>query len=431
MFQKSLKLLIGLALFVPVLAACTGQPQSQSAPTQSPPATPQPEPTAAQSSVKREMAPAVTQVAQAELSAGNSAFAFDLYRALRSEEGNLFYSPHSISIALAMTYAGARENTAKQMAETLHFTLPPEQLHPAFNALDLDLTQPDGAFTLTLANALWGQIGYEFRPEFLDTLALNYGAGLQLLDYVDVGKREQSRLTINRWVSDRTAGRIEDLIKEGVLNENTRLVLTNAIYFKAEWDTPFYGTRDAPFTLRDGSQVNVPTMSRRTSTGYTEGKDCQAVELRYKGERMRMVILLPAAGELEAFESALTSERVAEILKAIESRDLKVYLPKFSYDSTFSLGSTLAQMGMPDAFAPGVADFSGMNGAHDLIISDVVHQAFVAVDEIGTEAAAATGVVMEIVSMPTEVRLDRPFIYLIQDTQTGAILFVGRLTDPR
>ncbi len=415
--QKSLSALIGLALLL-TLVACIGQPQ--------------PEPATVQSSVKRETAPAVTEIAQVELSASNRAFAFDLYQALRGEDGNLFYSPHSISIALAMTYAGARENTAQQMAETLHFTLPSWQLHPAFNALDLSLTKSDtGAFTLTDANALWGQTGYTFRPEFLDMLALNYGAGLQLLDYVDEGKREQSRLTINRWVSDQTAGKIEELLKKGVLTKDTRLVLTNAIYFKAEWDIPFYGTRDAPFTLLDGSQINIPTMSRRAGAGYAEDEGYQAVELLYKGGRMRMVILLPSPGQFEAFESALTGERVAAILQVLEPHDLKLYMPKFGYDASLSLGDTLAQMGMPDAFTPRVADFSGMDGTRDLLISDVVHQAFVAVDEIGTEAAAATGVIMEIESMPTEVRLDRPFIFLIHDMESDAILFVGRLADPR
>ncbi|MBN2006605.1 MAG: serpin family protein [Anaerolineae bacterium] len=429
--------LVGIAWLLLALTACTAQPQSQSATEQpataSPvPATATPEPTATQPAVKREMAPAVTEVALAELSAGNSAFAFDLYQALRSEDGNLFYSPHSISIALAMTYAGARENTAKQMAETLHFTLPPEQLHPAFNALDLSLNRAD-KFTLNVANALWGQIGYEFRPEFLDTLALNYGAGLQLLDYVDASNREQSRQTINRWVSDQTAGKIADLIKEGVLNENTRLVLTNAIYFKADWALPFLdGTYDAPFMLLNGSRVNVPTMSRRAGTVYVEGGDYQAIELSYKGDRMRMVILLPAMGQFEAFESALTGERVTEILQTLtSSEDAMLYMPKFSYDTAFSLASTLAQMGMRDAFSPDAANFSGMDGSRNLFISDVVHQAFVAVDETGTEAAAATGVIVGIESMPAQIRIDRPFIFLIQDVRTGAILFVGRLVDPR
>lgn len=413
---------LGLGIFwmlLLTLTACTGPSQTELA--------------TAQSAVKREAAPAVSDAARTELTAGNSAFAFDLYQALRGDDNNLFYSPYSISIALAMTYAGARENTAQQMAETLHFTLPPEQLHPAFNVLDLDLTSRNtGAFTLTVANSLWGQSGYTFRPEFLDTLALNYGAGLRLLDFVEADAREQSRQTINQWGSDQTAGKIEELLQEDVLTKDTRLVLTNAIYFKADWETPFLnGTKDAPFTLLDGSQVNVPMMSRRANTGYAQGPDYQAVELLYKGGRMRMLILLPAPGQFETFEGTLTGERVTNILQTLERGDLKVYLPKFSYDAALSLKDTLMQMGMPDAFTPGVADFSGMDGTRDLFISAVVHQAFIAVDEIGTEAAAATGVVMEIESMPTEVRLDRPFIFLIHDMESDAILFVGRLTDPR
>jgi serpin B len=366
-----------------------------------------------------------------KMSAGNSTFAFDLYQAIRDQSGNLFFSPYSISAALAMTYAGARGNTERQMAETLHWVLPQDQLHPAFNALDLQLTSANG-FTLTVANSIWGQNGYSFRKEFLDTLAKNYGSGLGLLDFVDEAKREQSRLIINLWVSDQTKGKIKDLIAQGILTRDTRLVLANAIYFKAEWQVPFLnGTRNDTFTLLDGNQVTVPMMSRRTETRYAEGAGYQAVEIAYKGERMRMIVLLPAPGQFEAFEQALTSERIGAILQSLEPTDLQLLMPKFKYETSLSLAKTLMQMGMTDAFTPGTADFSGMDGTRNLYVSQVVHKAFVAVDEIGTEAAAATGVVVGIVSMPVVVKLDRPFVFIIRDAESGTILFAGRVLDPR
>ncbi len=391
-----------------------------------------------QSGVQRETSPQVATTALSELSAGNGAFALDMYQAIRDQNGNLFFSPYSISLALAMTYAGARGNTEQQMAGTLHFTLPQDQLHPAFNALDLQLRQQDGpnqdqgSFQLNIANSLWGQSGYSFRPEYLDVIARNYGAGLRLLDFKDASNREQSRLTINQWVSDQTAGKIKDLIAKGILTEDTRLVLANAIYFKADWQVPFLKpTRNGPFTLLNGDAISVPMMSRRTATGYAEVAGYQAIELNYKGDRIRMVILLPAPGQFESFEGSLDDKRVSAILQALKPNDIELAMPKFKYDASLTLAETLTKMGMPDAFRPAVADFSGMDGTRNLYISDVVHKAFVAVDEIGTEAAAATGVFAEIVSLPMTVRINRPFIFLIRDAGTGAILFVGRVLDPR
>jgi serpin B len=293
------------------------------------------------------------------------------------------------------------------------------------------LTSANG-FTLTVANSIWGQNGYSFRKEFLDTLAKNYGSGLGLLDFVDEAKREQSRLIINQWVSEGTKGKIKDLIAKGILTQDTRLVLANAIYFKAEWQVPFLmGTRDDTFTLLDGNQVAAPMMSRRTETRYAEAAGYQAVEIAYKGERMRMIVLLPAPGQFEAFEQALTSERIGAILQSLEPTDLQLLMPKFKYETSLSLAKTLMQMGMTDAFTPGTADFSGMDGTRNLYVSQVVHKAFVAVDEIGTEAAAATGVVVGIVSMPVVVKLDRPFVFIIRDAESGTILFAGRVLDPR
>ncbi len=394
-----------------------------------------------QSDKERETSPDVSETDLATLVEGNSAFAFNLYQALKEEaDGNLFYSPHSLSLALAMTYAGARGETEEQMADTLEFTLPQNRLHPAFNSLDLELARRgEGAegrdgegFRLNIANAIWGQKDYQFLSQFLDLLAENYGAGLRVLDFV--GAPEESRITINNWVSDQTEGRIEDLIPPGLIDALTRLVLTNAIYFNAAWQFPFLEelTENGPFFLTDGGEVTVPMMSQVGLFGYTEGSDYQAIELLYDGGELSMVILLPEAGNFETFESSLDTQQVAEIIGEIETRQVTLTMPKFEFESEFSLGETLSAMGMPIAFS-GAADFSGMTGNRELFIADVVHKAFVSVDEAGTEAAAASAVVMPI-SMPpeppVEVTVNHPFIFFIYDIETGAILFVGRVVDP-
>jgi serpin B len=376
----------------------------------------------------------------AALAEGNSAFAFDLYRTLSGEEGNLFFSPYSISLALAMTYAGARGETEQQMADTLHFDLSQEALHQAFNGLDLLLAsrgegaegKDDKGFRLNIVNAIWGQEDYEFLTGFLDVLAENYGAGLRLLDFVN--EAEESRVTINDWVSDQTEGRIEDLIPEGVIDALTRLVLTNAIYFNAAWAYPFwdYMTVDGAFHLLDGAEVTVPMMMQTESFAYAEGEGYQAVELPYDGNELSMVVLLPEAGQFEAFEASLDAAGVDAIVDDLAYGPVALTMPKFEFESELSLVNTLAEMGMPVAFSAG-ADFSGMTGDRSLAIAEILHKAFVSVDEEGTEAAAATAVVMKETSAPdepVEVTMDRPFVFLIRDIETGAILFVGRVMDP-
>jgi serpin B len=377
---------------------------------------------------------------QALLVEGNRAFAFDLYQALREQEGNLFYSPHSISVALAMTYAGARGQTAEQMAATLQFLLEQERLHPAFNWLDAELAsrgegaegKDDDGFRLNIVNAIWGQKDYGFLHAFLDVLAENYGAGLRILDFMN--ETEESRLTINDWVSDQTEERIRDLIPEGVITPLTRLVLTNAIYFNAAWEYPFDEdvTADGDFYLLDGGQVIVPMMKQTEVFGYAEGDGYQAVELLYDGDELSMVIMLPDDGQFEAFEEGLQADQVSDIIGGLQPAAAALTMPRFEFDSEFSLTGTLAAMGMPIAFS-GAADFSGMTGSPDLAITEVIHKAFVSLDEAGTEAAAATAVIMdesETPGEPTEVTIDRPFIFLIRDIETGAILFVGRVLDP-
>jgi serpin B len=389
----------------------------------------------------RETSPNISEADQALLTEGNSAFAFNLYQELKEEkDGNIFYSPHSISVALAMTYAGARGDTAEEMANTLHFILEQDRLHPAFNWLDAELAKrgegaqgKDGeGFRLNIVNAIWGQKDYSFLTDFLDVLAENYGAGLRILDFIT--ETEKSRLIINDWVSDQTEDRIKDLIPQGAIDELTRLVLTNAIYFNAAWEYPFDKkmTANGPFYLLDGGQVTVSMMRQTESFGYTQGEGYQAVELLYDGDELSMVILLPASGNFEAFEEGLQAQQVSDIISDLQLAEVTLTMPRFEFDSEFSLKDTLASMGMPIAFS-GAADFSGMTGTPDLCISEVLHKAFVSVDEAGTEAAAATAVIVgetAIPEQPVEVTVDHPFIFLIRDIDTGAILFVGRVLNP-
>ena len=393
-----------------------------------------------ESAVQGEPTPTVSDADLAELASGNTAFAFDLYQVLRGQKGNLFYSPYSISLALAMTYAGARGDTETEMAQALHFLLPQDRLHPAFNRLAAELAnRGEGAagkdgkgFSLNVANSLWAQENYQFLQEFLDLLAANYGAGVSPVDFA--GDPEAARQTINDWVSKETEGRIEDLIPPGAIDTLTRLVLANAIYFNAAWLHQFEpgSTADGPFSLLDGSQVQVPMMRQTESFAYAQGEGYQAVELPYDGQQLSMVILLPAQGQLDAFESTLDAARVESILKDLIAQQVMLTLPRFEFESQFSLQGALSTLGMPGAFTE-AADFSGMTGNRELSISEVVHKAFVSVDEAGTEAAAATAVIVGVTSAPAEPVIftaDRPFLFLIRDIPTGTVLFLGRVVDP-
>ncbi|MCD6425136.1 MAG: serpin family protein [Anaerolineales bacterium] len=378
-----------------------------------------------------------------QLTAGNRAFALDLYHRLETRDGNLFYSPYSISAAVAMTYAGAEGETAEEMADVFHFLVEEERLHPAFNALDLYLESlaeqeiPEDmgeAFQLNIANAIWGQKDFHFESDFLDTLAANYGAGLRLLDYVM--EPEKSRIKINNWVSDQTKERIQDLIPQGAINSDTRLVLSNAIYFKATWLEPFEEslTEDGFFYGLDGQKITTQMMSLSSDNSfpYYQGEDFQAVELPYLGGQVSMLVLMPEQGQFSGFEESLNTEMLDQIIGNLAYQPMYLNFPKFKFETEISLANILAEMGMPSAFSD-AADFSGMTGTRDLFISDVFHKAFVSVDEEGTEAAAATAVLMELTSAPENpIRLvvDHPFLFLIRDTQTNSILFMGRVVKP-
>ena len=369
----------------------------------------------------------------------NNTFAFDLYRSLQAQDGNLIYSPYSISLALAMTYAGVRGETEAQMAQVLHF-LSQDHLHPAFNALDLQLAERGKApseeetpLQLDIANAVWAEQAYPFLQSFLDTIALNYGAGIQLADFIN--QYEDVRREINAWVSDQTEGKIKDLIPQGALDSDTRMALVNAIFFKGDWLNTFdaESTQDAPFHLLDGSEITVSMMNQDAFIPYVQGDGWQAIELAYEGETAAMDIIVPDEGRFEEVQSGLDYETVSSILGSLQPTSVTLGLPKFTFESEFALSDQLRALGMTDAFDPDRADFSGMSDRRDLYITEALHKAFVAVDEKGTEAAAATAVIVGVTSAPAfdvTLIIDRPFIFLIRDLPTGQILFVGRVLNP-
>jgi serpin B len=371
---------------------------------------------------------------------GNTTFALDLYRELKdTKRGNIFFSPYSISTALAMTYGGARGNTAKQMADVLHFPANHQELHPAFANLEalLNAVQEKGKVQLHVANSLWPQKDYPFLKEYLALVKKYYGVDITPVDYVQAA--DAATRSINRWVEEKTKNKIKDLIQPGILDALTRLVLTNAIYFKGNWASQFdeNRTKHDDFYLLSGQTVQTPMMAQKSKFKYNEFESLQVLELPYVGEGLSMLVLLPKEkGGLPHLEKSLTAETLREWTEGLMEIEVKVFLPKFKMTSLFSLEKTLAAMGMHDAFDRTKANFSGMDGQRNwLYIGAVVHKAFVDVNEEGTEAAAATAVVMRIKMArrplrPVVFRADHPFLFLIRDNQTGSILFMGRVLDP-
>ena len=365
---------------------------------------------------------------------GNTHFAIDLYERLKNTEGNLFYSPYSVSVALAMTLVGARSDTETQMAQALHFDLDQAPLHAALGRLQntLNSVQQKGYVQLRIANALWPQQAYPLREEFLDMVKKHYGVSLSALDYRDA---ERARKTINDWVAAETEGKITDLIGPGVLNELTRLVLTNAIYFKGDWAMPFDETRtkEEKFWVTPTVTVDVPTMQQVDKFGYSGWEPgFQILELAYAGDDLSMIVLLPEQVDgITELENALTAENLARWTSHLQQMEVAVHLPRFRVRCQFELVRALTSLGMEDAF--GEADFSGMDGTTALYLAAVIHQAFVDVNEEGTEAAAATAAVMAVLSLPPPppiFRADHPFIFLIRENSTGSILFLGRVSNP-
>ena len=370
---------------------------------------------------------------------GNTAFALELYAKL-DRGGNLFCSPYSISSALAMTYAGAKGDTAAEMEKVLHFGQGQAGTQAAFSELQdrLAAVEKKGGVQLAVANSLWPQKGYPFLPDYLKQVQAAYGSTITPLDFQ--ADTEGARQTINQWVEEKTREKIKDLIGRGALDSLTRLVLVNAIYFKGSWASPFRPVQTAPadFFVTPDAPVQVPLMVQARKFAYAEFDDCQVVKLPYAGNELSMLVVLPKAKDgLAALEAQLTPARLAEWRDRLNDQQVCVYLPKFKLTwGATSLNNPLAALGMETAFNEKLADFSGMDGQlHWLYIGLVLHKAFVEVNEEGTEAAAATAVVMEARAMrpqtpPAMFRADHPFLFLIQEEQTGAILFLGRMADP-
>lgn len=375
-----------------------------------------------------------------EVVAGNTAFALDLYRRTKADQENLFFSPYSISTALAMTYAGARGQTEKEMSQVLHFTLPQTQLHREFAELAERFAQIERQKQnrLIVANSLWCEQRYPFLEPFLDLNRQHYRAELRLMDFA--GKPEPSRKEINAWVERQTHDRIRDLLHPGQIDPLTKLVLCNAIYFKGIWLAQFdpKATRTRPFFVTAERQVNIPLMEQRLRVPTYTTSDAVLFALPYTGKDLSLVVLLPKSVDgLGALEGKLSAAELQAWLAALDQAresEAVVSLPKFKLNCRLELAEVLAALGMPSAFGR-KADFSGMSRANDLFISHVVHQAFVDINEEGTEATAATAVVMNQrlarPSQPLVLRVDHPFLFLIRERQTGSILFLGRLADPK
>jgi len=371
---------------------------------------------------------------------GNNEFALNMYGEICTarDTDNIFFSPYSISSALAMTWDGARGQTAVDMAETLNFTLSVEETDRAFHSLteamssgNLTGAETGEPFTLSVSNGLWVQDGFNLLEEYINEVTRYYGAGVRNLDFS--GDPEGSREIINNWVAESTLNRILNLIPRGLLAEDTRVVLTNAVYFKASWENPFdeHCTSNAPFTLLDGSEIDVPMMNQTNYFKYVSTDGCSAVELDYASGNASMLIILPDE-DITEFQRTFDTGMFEAIRRRLSSCNVSLSMPEFEYTRSLQLSQMLRTLGMGSAF-DGSADFSGFTGSPGLFISEVLHKAFVKVDESGTEAAAATAVIMRETAMPVEpvtMNINRPFMFFILDKETGSIVFMGRVTNP-
>ncbi len=363
----------------------------------------------------------------------NNQFTFELYSKIKTPSNqNLLFSPYSISSALAITYEGARGGTADEIQGVFHFPKGDSVRRPAFARLYNTINVPNGAYELRTANALWVEKTYPFLPEYTRVASQYYGASATNLDFIH--GIESSRVTINTWVELQTNDKIKDLIPQGAIDSMTRLVITNAVYFKGRWAEQFNETftKEEDFSTAENKKVKVRMMRLdETRLNYSESGDLQVLELPYEGGDLSMLLLLPKDNNLDALESSLSAKKLSELRASLHEETIYVYLPRFKFETTYDLGSKLSAMGMPTAFTS-AADFSGMDGTRDLSISEVIHKAFIEVNEEGTEAAAATAVIIRTTSMPQykTFRADHPFIFVIEEKKTGTILFVGRVADP-
>jgi len=360
----------------------------------------------------------------------NNQFALDLYLKFKDEEENIFFSPYSISTALAMTYEGARGKTAEEMRSVFYFPEDDDIRRYSFARIYNQINKKEKKYKLHTANALWTQIDYSFLDEYLDVVEKYYAGKATNLDFGN--ETEKSRETINGWVEERTNNKIKDLIPAGILNADTRLVLTNAIYFKGTWLLQFNKeyTRQEDFKVNPEKTVKVDMMNLIDEEfNYGETEELQVLEMLYDGEELSMLVILPKEDNLKSAEDLLSLKKLNELRNALTKQKVDVYIPKFKFETKYFMKETLMEMGMSSAF--GGADFSGMNGTKNLFIDNVIHQAFVEVNEEGTEAAAATALVMkEAISEKIVFNADHPFIFMIQERETGNILFMGRVFDP-
>ena len=369
----------------------------------------------------------------------NNTFALSLYKTLSEQEGNLFFSPYSISTALAMTWLGARGKTADEMGKTLKFSLEASRIHPAFKSLitGMNSRQNKDAYELVIANRLWGQKGYTFLKSFLRDEEKYYSSPLKELDFKS--NPEKARGIINRWVEKKTRDRIKDLIAKGILKKDARLVLTNAIYFKSGWQETFSkeATRKEPFHLSRTQKADVDMMHRTDRLRYGSFNDMDMLDIPYKSGELSMLVLLPSKLDgIGNVGKTLDYKKLNRCISKLSVCKVELSLPRFKTTSELALKETLEKMGMTTPFIYGQADFSGMDGTKLLYISQVVHKAFVDVNEEGTEAAAATAVLMVAGSAPPReekivaFKVDHPFIFIIRDNTSGSFLFVGRIMDP-
>lgn len=399
----------------------------------------------AKSDLERDLDP-VTDPRQLEvLAQGNTVFALNFYHQISQADGNIIFSPISLSLALSMTLAGAELSTRDEMLQALELQPLEDGLHPAFNALLLaieasqstpETTIEGDSFRLNIANSIWGQSGFDFEPAFLDTLALNYGAGIYNVDFN--ADPEAARNVINTWVADETEEKIKDLIPSGAIDALTRLVLANAIYFNGSWLYPFEqsATKSAPFTLLDGTQVPVDMMHlQNKNLPYLRGANYQVARLPYLSPDFSMILLVPDEDAFELVESSLTAAEFVDIVNKLSVRPVDLQMPKFDFESTVDASRVLKELGMNEAFQADQADFSLINANADLYITDVLHKATITVDEKGTEAAAATAVIVGVTSAPEPTEpvslvIDRPFMFFIEHNPTSSILFMGRVLQP-
>ncbi len=383
---------------------------------------------------QRDLTPNVNESTFKQLAANNNAFAFDLFSELiKTNPENLFFSPESISEALAMTYAGSKGETKNEMATVLHFDMNDTLLHKSFNALDLHLNHTDANYTFNIADSLWLQKDFPLQESYLDTLKINYGADVKLVDYLH--HNEEARRTINHWVEQKTHARIKNMLSKGMLVPATKLVLVNAVYFKGKWVNEFkaYNTHKDTFYIESNKTIQTNFMEQKSSANYAETNDYQAIALPYMGERTSMVVLLPKAGRYSYIR-----DNIAQLYPTLsqemqmEAVDLK--MPKFEFSTKpYALKSLFTALGMQRCFNDNEADFSGMTEKTGLYIASIVHKAFIKVDEHGSEAAAATAVIGEangIIETTKQMIVNRPFLFFIKDDLSGQILFMGAIHKP-